>query len=155
MKNSATLCYLIDTKKKMVLLGSKKYGEAKGKLNGFGGKIEKSDRSVIDAIEREFKEETRITLKNPHLTAIIRIKKPKLIAKIFVYKCLDWEGVAQESDEMTVKWYPIMDLPFEAMWENDKIWLPLVLNYTGISITLLHNQNTMLPRRITIVFDSF
>jgi len=33
-----TNCYLIDRKNNKILLGRKKYGIAKGILNGFGGK---------------------------------------------------------------------------------------------------------------------
>ncbi len=39
-----------------------------------------------------------------------------------------WEGEPQESEEMTAEWFDPENIPFEKMWENDRQWLPLILN---------------------------
>ena len=47
-------------KNNQVLLGMKKRGFGVGKWNGFGGKVMKNE-SIINAAERELKEECNIT----------------------------------------------------------------------------------------------
>ena len=61
MSRNATLVYIIKGDK--ILLGTKKYGGAKGILNGFGGKIEEFDKDILEAAKREVVEETSLDLK--------------------------------------------------------------------------------------------
>ena len=44
---------------------------------------------------------------------------------IFLVK--DWQGDPQGSEEMAPKWYLKNEIPFDAMWADDKHWLPAVL----------------------------
>lgn len=61
----ATLAYIFANDK--ILLGAKKYEGAKGKLNGFCGKIEESDKDIYDAVKREVFEETNLVISEPEL----------------------------------------------------------------------------------------
>jgi 8-oxo-dGTP pyrophosphatase MutT (NUDIX family) len=45
-----------------VLLGEKKRGFGKGKWNGFGGKVDASDASIVAAAAREIQEEANVTV---------------------------------------------------------------------------------------------
>ena len=134
MQNSATLCYVINRQNNQILFGEKKYGGAKGKINGFGGKIEVSDSSIKEAVIREVKEETGITIVDPELVSIVTIsnrssaKADKTLVKIYVYVAYQWIGVPQESSEMTVEWINAETIPFDRLWENDRLWFNAILS---------------------------
>lgn len=132
----ATLCLLLkeDESTKQILLGYKKCGFGQGKYNGFGGKVEPNE-SVEEAALRELYEESGLksSLKDIKKVAeldfeFLYVPKEKgwdQIVHIFlVYK---WEGELVESNEMKPNWFDIKDIPFEKMWQDDKHWLPLVL----------------------------
>ena len=44
-----------------------------------------------------------------------------------VFLVKDWKGEPKESEEMAPKWYSNHEIPFDAMWLDDKHWLPIVL----------------------------
>lgn len=51
---------------KYILLGTQRPGKPlAGYLNGYGGKVEESDGSILEAAQRELKEELDIKLNNP------------------------------------------------------------------------------------------
>lgn len=141
--NLATLCYLIDKDEKKILLGKKKYGGAKGKVNGYGGKVEINDESIKSAAVREFKEETSIDLIDPELTSIIFFNSENTVTKetksvnIYAYISNKWKGEAVESGEMTVEWMETNKIPFEEMWENDRLWFNIVISGKKSIIKLL------------------
>ncbi|MDO8570117.1 MAG: NUDIX domain-containing protein [Candidatus Daviesbacteria bacterium] len=151
----ATLCYLIDSKKKRVLLGKKKYGGAKGKLNGFGGKVETKDITILECIKREFLEETGISLNNPKLSNVVFFnwegEKENLV--VYVYKCTNWSGDPKESEEMTADWYKLDSIPIGKMWASDSIWFPLAIKYSELIINLYFQPNKDQPKEVSIKFN--
>merc|ERR1712048_454585 len=60
-KKLFTECFFVDDSagpsKRRVLLGVKKRGFKAGRIFGFGGKVEKHDKSILAAAEREVQEE--------------------------------------------------------------------------------------------------
>jgi 8-oxo-dGTP diphosphatase len=40
----------------------------------------------------------------------------------------DYDGEVRESDEMAPQWFALDDIPYNTMREDDKIWLPELLN---------------------------
>jgi len=44
-----------------------------------------------------------------------------------VYRTSDYEGVPTESVEAEPLWVPVDQIPYEQMWEDDRIWIPMVL----------------------------
>ncbi len=46
---------------------------------------------------------------------------------VHFFRALEYSGEPRESDEMTVEWFHINDIPYDKMWEADKHWLPLLL----------------------------
>ena len=151
----ATLCYLIDKDKKKILLGKKKYGGAKGKLNGFGGKFEQTDSSIKKSLQREFTEETGVNLKAPKLHAVLffHFSENKKDITVYVYKCFSWTGTLKESEEMSVHWYEENSIPVDKMWPSDSIWFPLVMKYSNLIIDLHFKKDHELPDEISIKFN--
>lgn len=129
MRN-ATLCFLI--KGDEVCLGLKKRGFGVNRWNGFGGKVSIGE-SPLDCVKREVKEELGVDLSDVNKVAEIIFLFP-LVDKeknwgqlVHVYASKEWAGEPSESEEMSPKWFPKGRLPYDLMWDGDKIWLPLVL----------------------------
>ena len=46
---------------------------------------------------------------------------------VWVFKASDYVGTPQETDEADPLWTPISEIPYDRMWPDDRIWLPLLL----------------------------
>ncbi len=109
-----------------ILLHYKKRGHGVGNWNGFGGKIEEGE-SPEECAHREALEEMGTDVKN--------LRK---IGEITFYDVQgeDWlvhvfrgevEGEPRESEESRPRWFPLSEIPYDEMWEDDRYWLPLVI----------------------------
>ena len=129
-KKVLTLCELIDYQNQKICLGLKKTGFGKGFYNGFGGKVEKSDKSVLDAAKRECREEAKVDLINCNKIGIIYFSFTYLaeLFEVHVYSSTKWEGKPSESDEMKPEWFDFKDIPYDKMWKDDMLWMQYLLN---------------------------
>lgn len=111
-----------------VLLGMKKRGFGAGKLNGFGGKIEPGE-SILQAALREMKEESGLEVLDAELVGNLRFDflgcSERL--EVHVLRASAFRGEPVETEEMKPDWIAIADIPYERMWLDDEIWLPLLL----------------------------
>jgi 8-oxo-dGTP pyrophosphatase MutT (NUDIX family) len=126
----ATLCYVFDKDK--ILLGMKKKGFGQGKLNGYGGKVENGESFEAAAI-RETKEESGLDVFNLKKVAELDFKFTNAPPGkdwdqvVHVYFTHDWKDNPIETDEMSPKWYDVENIPIEQCWDDDKFWLPKVI----------------------------
>ncbi len=110
-----------------ILLHFKKRGHGTGKWNGVGGKIEQGESPEQCAI-REAREEMGTDIKN--LAEIGKIMFYDVKGEdwlVYVFKG-DIDGIPMESEESKPKWFSLYDIPYDEMWEDDRYWLPLVIN---------------------------
>ena len=131
-----TLCFLLrDTPAgssgEEVLLGMKKTGVGTGKVVGIGGHVEPGE-STVAAICREVAEETSITIQAPDLVPAGTVEfvfpaKPAWDMFTTVFLCRKFDGVPQESSEISPRWYPVTELPHAHMWADAIHWLPAFL----------------------------
>ena len=108
-----------------VLLGRKKFGLGEGNLVGPGGKIERAE-TPESAIRREVEEETSLVLGGIELVGELTYLfpfRPAWSQKSWVFVCWQWEGEAQESDELAPAWYPVADIPTARMWDDARYWV--------------------------------
>ncbi len=131
----ATLCLLIkeNNREKEVLLAMKKRGFGVGKWNGVGGKLdpEKGDKDIVTAAIREAEEEIGVQVKELEKVAILNFYFPYNQAwnqQVHVFLVKNWQGEPKESEEMLPKWFRDKEIPFKEMWDDDKFWLPHLLN---------------------------
>ncbi|MCX6093562.1 MAG: 8-oxo-dGTP diphosphatase [Candidatus Bipolaricaulota bacterium] len=132
----ATICFLVGENPPQVLLGLKKRGFGKGKYNGFGGKIADTE-GVRDAAIREVREECGLEVAPADLVSAGRLVfffpfRAEFDHDVSVFRAGRWRGALRESDEMRPQWFPIDEIPYERMWQDDAHWLPLVLGGASV-----------------------
>lgn len=121
----ATLVFVIRDGE--ILLIDKKTGLGKGKVNGPGGKVEKGESPEACAI-RECREELGITVSRLQYCGQHRFQfVDGLTIHVWVYKTTDFEGTPTESIEARPLWVSVDEIPYDQMWEDDGIWLPMLL----------------------------
>lgn len=123
-----TLLFLRDDQR--LLLAMKKRGFGEGRWNGVGGKLEPGE-TIEQALVRECQEEICVTpLRFERVAELDFLQDSDTEAwhmYVYVYLCDEWQGEPQETEEMAPQWFDTADLPYEDMWEDDRHWLPAVL----------------------------
>ena len=110
-----------------LLLAMKKRGHGVGKWNGAGGKLEPGETPLQAAI-RETEEEIGVTPHNLQLVGEIHfIDLPDVDHYCHIFTTNEWEGEPAETEEMRPKWFALEDIPYDSMWPDDKLWLPMLL----------------------------
>lgn len=147
-----TLLFLL--KDDAILLAMKKRGFGEGRWNGVGGKIEAGE-SIEQAAIRECTEEIGVTPgkleRVANLTFTFSGDTPDIWTHTFIAR--DWEGEPIETEEMAPRWFKHAAIPYETMWEDDRHWLPHVLDGKKVVATFLFNSDdTMAKDGHTITF---
>lgn len=122
----ATILFVI--KDGQILLIEKKRGLGAGKINGPGGKIDPGETALQAAI-RETQEELMVTPHAPRKLGELRFSMsdcPDILCH--VYRADDFSGTPTETDEAVPVWTALDAIPYHRMWEDDRHWLPLLLN---------------------------
>jgi len=123
--DTATLVFIVRDGR--VLLIRKKRGLGAGKINGPGGRLDPGETLEACAV-REVEEELRVTPLDLEQLGEHRFQfVDGYSIHVFVYRAEALRGKPVETDEAIPLWFPTDDLPFEEMWEDDPMWLPLVL----------------------------
>ncbi|KAJ1823222.1 hypothetical protein GGH91_006649 [Coemansia sp. RSA 2671] len=123
-----TLVFPMDEQNDRVLLGMKKRGFGRDKLNGFGGKVE-ANETITKGAERELAEESGLVTKSIKQCGLLLFyfENDLVAMEVHVFLVDRYEGAAVETDEMRPQWFGIRDMPFELMWADDSHWWPYVL----------------------------
>lgn len=138
----ATLMFII--KDGRILLIEKKRGLGAGKINGPGGKIEPGE-SPLEAIIRETREELLVTPHAPVKLGELRFSMsdcPDILCH--VYRSDDFSGTPTETDEAVPLWTELDEIPYNRMWEDDRHWLPLVLERKSFRGSFVFDGERML-----------
>ncbi len=136
------------------LMGYHQRGEGKGKLNFIGGKVadkpEFAFETPEESIRREIGEESGlIPITLLHSADIFYYHAPAFKEQdevMKVYKIQEYSGTEKENPhEFKLTWVSIDSLPFDQMWESDKLWLPKVLeNKEYQNIAFYYDANNRL-----------
>jgi 8-oxo-dGTP diphosphatase len=135
MTTEATLCYIFNGN--TVLLQKKGDGLfGAGKWNAPGGKVEMGETTEQTAI-REVYEETGLTVEHLVFTGNLYFyfdSEMDLDQVVYVFRTSQFHGSIRPSREGVLKWFNLEELPYDEMWEDDKVWLPELLKgntFTG------------------------
>lgn len=111
-----------------ILLAMKKRGFGADRYNGVGGKLEPGE-TPEEAAVRECEEEIGVTPTGLQKVAVHKFIFPEgqPTMHVHVFTTGSWEGEPVETDEMAPEWFNAREIPYERMWQDDIVWLPLVL----------------------------
>jgi 8-oxo-dGTP diphosphatase len=147
-RDPATLVFVV--KGGMILLIRKKRGLGAGKINGPGGRIEAGEKPIEGAV-REAREELGITPLG------IRYSGENLFQfvdgysiHVHVFKASDLSGEPIETEEARPLWTPLDGIPYEEMWADDRLWLPLVLEDVPFSGRYVFEGDVMLDHELRV-----
>lgn len=124
-RDVATLVFVVHGGE--VLLMRKKRGLGAGKINGPGGRIEPGESADACAV-REVQEELCVTplgLESVGENAFQFVDGYSI--HVLVYRASGFEGVPTETAEGAPLWAPADAIPYDDMWEDDRLWLPHAL----------------------------
>jgi 8-oxo-dGTP diphosphatase len=128
MTTFATLCY-VHSRGRVLLLRKARGLFGGGKWNAPGGKMQSSELPEKAAV-RETREETGLRVNNLHFRGILNFylgDSRDLDQTVFVFFSDKFAGKLRGGREGELKWCPIDQMPYDEMWEDDRIWLPLLL----------------------------
>ena len=126
MTTVATLCYLFRGGRILLIKKKKKFGA--GKWNGPGGRVEEGE-SVEEAAIRETEEEIGLKpIGVRHVGVNEFYLENQLEWIVHIFSADSFEGAETETEEARPEWFAISDIPYENMWPDDSIWMPLMLH---------------------------
>ena len=121
--------------KREVLLIEKRRGLGAGWYNGPGGKCEPGEDPRRCAI-RETREEVGLEVhaleKAAELTFLL---DGEIHTFCHVYRTRSVTGTPTASEEADPEWVPVDEVPYDQMWEDDRLWLPGVLEGRSVTAT--------------------
>ena len=131
----ATLLFVV--RDGQILLIDKKTGLGAGKINGPGGRIEPGETAREGAI-REVQEELCVTPTGVREAGELYFQFVDGYALHgAVFTATGFDGQLCETREAAPRWTPLDRIPYERMWADDALWLPLLLagqRFTGYFI---------------------
>ena len=145
-EDPATLTFVI--KDGQVLLIRKKRGLGAGKINGPGGRLEAGE-TFLQCATREVQEELCITPLHMSYCGECKFQfVDGYSIHVHIYKANDYEGIPTETDEAIPLWFSVNEIPYDEMWADDRIWLPLLLEGQAFSGRYLFDGDTMLDYQL-------
>jgi 8-oxo-dGTP diphosphatase len=110
-----------------LLLIHKKRGLGAGKINGPGGRLH-SGESPLECAVRETQEELCVTPTGLRDAGELAFQfQDGFGIHIHVFEAEGCEGEPQETEEAKPLWVRVDRIPYERMWADDRLWLPILL----------------------------
>lgn len=125
-----TLVFVFDRPANKLLMIEKKRGQGAGKWNVPGGKFAAGETAAQAAV-RECIEETGI---KPHAVkemGLLEFYFPESdswdnICSVFTAEAFSGSLIAS-SEECDAHWVSLDSIPYDKMWDDDRLWVPLLL----------------------------
>jgi 8-oxo-dGTP diphosphatase len=103
----------------------------------------------VDAAVRETQEETGLTpLHLKEVGQLSFIFKDGYSLKGIVYFSDDYTGEMIETDEADPFWQAADNIPYDKMWEDDKLWLPLAIRGKYVKGHFIFDGDKMISQEI-------
>jgi 8-oxo-dGTP diphosphatase len=141
-----------------ILLIRKKRGLGAGKINGPGGKLDPGETFLACAI-REVEEELGVTPLEPEERGLLCFQFVDgdggggygLEVRVFV--ATGCRGEPRETPEAIPLWTSLADIPYDEMWADDRVWLPLVLAGQRVRGRFVYDGDVMLDHALDAIAD--
>ncbi|HNX36290.1 MAG TPA: 8-oxo-dGTP diphosphatase [Kiritimatiellia bacterium] len=127
-----------------VLLIVKKRGLGHGKINAPGGRLEPGE-TLEQAAVRETQEEVGLTPFNPRGAGRLDFAfTDGYSLRCHVFTADAYAGILTETDEADPFWCDEADIPYERMWADDRLWIPLMLEGRRFDAQFVFDGDRML-----------
>jgi 8-oxo-dGTP diphosphatase len=131
-----------------ILLIHKKTGLGAGKINGPGGRIDPGETAIQGAV-REVQEELCVTPTGVRRAGELSFQfMDGYSLHGTVFTASGFEGELCETREAAPFWTPIERIPYDRMWADDALWLPMLLEGRGFSGFFIFDGDTMLDSKV-------
>ena len=138
-----------------ILLMRKKRGLGAGKINGPGGRLEPGETPLAAAV-REVQEELCVTPRDITRLGEIRFQFTDGYSLLgYVFSAREIEGEPAETDEALPLWTPVDAIPYEEMWEDDRLWMPWLLDGRCFEGRALFDGDAMLGHHFELMPQEF
>ena len=144
-----TLCYLIKDETTLMLHRVKKKNDVNhDKWIGIGGKLEHGE-CPEECMEREFLEETGLTLKDARYRGLVTFLSDDWCEYMHLFTATQAEGEIKECDEGTLEWIEWSRLTSLPIWEGDKVFLRLLeTRETFFSLKLVYDGERLVQVKL-------
>lgn len=133
-----------------ILLIRKKRGFGAGKINGPGGKVDPGETPLESAL-RETEEELGVRPLDAELRGELHFQfRDGYSLHCAVFLAREFTGEAHETEEAVPLWTRLDAIPYDAMWADDRYWLPLLLRGEKFAGFFEFDGEKLLHRRITV-----
>ena len=127
-----------------LLLIHKKRGLGRGKINAPGGRLEAGETPGQAAV-RETQEEVGLTPHNLLPAGQLDFAfTDGYSLRCHVFTAGAHEGIPIETDEALPFWCDENDIPYDRMWSDDRLWVPLMLQGKPFSAQFIFDGDLML-----------
>jgi 8-oxo-dGTP diphosphatase len=144
----ATLLFVVRDGR--ILLIEKHRGLGQGKINGPGGRLEPGE-TPRDAAIREVEEEIRIRPTGIRAAGELRFQfVDGYSIHVYVFRADGFLGEPESTEEATPLWSDVESIPYERMWEDDAVWLPLLLRAQPFAGRFVFDGDRMLTNEVEL-----
>ncbi len=130
-----------------LLFIEKKRGLGQGYYNAPGGHIELEETAVEAAI-RETKEETGLDVSNLEYRGVLHFNFKDIREIGYVYFTSTFSGELKECDEARPFWINKKEIPYDNMWEDDKLWLQKAIEGHHFEAYFIFDDRKMIDSKI-------
>jgi 8-oxo-dGTP diphosphatase len=147
-RERANLCFIV--KQGRILLIRKKRGLGAGKINAPGGKLEPGETALESAL-RETREEIGVTPLDLEERGVLHFQfTDGYSLHCVVFLARDLEGDPYETDEAYPFWVSLDAIPYHEMWEDDRHWLPAMLDGKRFTAYFTFDGEAMLSKQVEL-----
>lgn len=148
----ATLCYVVENKKVLMLYRNKKDNDMhEGKYNGLGGKCEPGE-DPYSCVVREIKEEAGIDIKPRYIANMTFDNFMKgLDWEVHLFRADNYKGDIVECDEGDLTWVDkdkVLDLN---LWPGDKVFLQYIFQDKFFFARFKYDEGKLLEHKINFI----
>lgn len=143
MKKIFTMCII--HKNSYVLLSSRKKGFAKNLWTGYYGSLPEGG-PINEYIKDSLLNEVGIKCKNCEKSGILNFHFEEVgnFLEMHIFNVRKFSGNIIENKNVKFKWFKKDKIPYDKMWAEDKIWLPMLLEGKKFEGTVYFSNNRRL-----------
>jgi 8-oxo-dGTP diphosphatase len=131
-----------------ILLIRKLRGHGAGKINGPGGMVERGETPRACAL-REIEEEVAVAALGEYPLVELRFQNTDGSSMLgFAFRADACRGIPRETAEAVPFWCPLDRVPYDSMWDDDRIWLPYLYDGTPLIGEFLMHDDRLIAHRL-------